>query len=91
MVLAFRGRAGARSLGGTTYGDAVDATVHRLADGATLRVVRYRLADRDGAVADGPLRTDVAVTSPATTRWRPPGGRRRSVRRLRAEGIRAET
>lgn len=67
VVLAFRGRAGARSLGGASYGDAVDATVHRLADGATLRVVRWRLADRDGVVATGPVRPDVAATGDALT------------------------
>ncbi|GAA1876803.1 S41 family peptidase [Lapillicoccus jejuensis] len=65
VVLAFRGRSGAQSLGAASYGDAVDATVHRLADGATLRVVRWRLADRDGAVATGPVRPDVAVTGDA--------------------------
>ena len=67
VVLAFRGRAGARSLGEATYGDAVDATVHRLADGATLRVVRWRLADPDGVVATGPLPPDVTVAGDALT------------------------
>lgn len=65
VVLSFRGREGATTIGGPTIGKAVDGTTELLADGAHLVVLRWRIGDRNGATATGPIAPDRLVAGPA--------------------------
>ena len=59
VAVAFRGLPDVRSYGAPTAGLSTSNTTVRLPDGALLHITSARLADRTGAVHEGPLRPDV--------------------------------
>ncbi len=65
VVLAFRGRSRTHFVGEPTFGTPTDGTVETLSDGATLYVSRWRLGDRSGEVARGPIVPDETVAESA--------------------------
>lgn len=64
VVLAFRGRDRSRSYGQPTFGRAVDGTVERLSDGASVVVIRWRMGARSGPPVTGAIAPEVPVDGP---------------------------
>ena len=65
MVLAFRGRPGARSFGEPTLGVPTGNALHHLADGALLVLTETAGADQRGRAWDKPIPPDVHVRATA--------------------------